>query len=96
MVDRIIELDIRIRGIVRLRKAKIAEDTDEEVNRKAHEMLLCQHFVHSSESCLFEFLEALQEVDLSGEAEDEDWKCVETARKLHVADVLILNVVVAD
>ena len=72
------------------RKAEVAEHADEEVYRETNEVLLCQDLVHPSESGQFQFLEALQEVNLGREAEHEHWEGRQTARGIEGGDAAVV------
>ena len=86
-------IGVRLRVVQR--EAQVAEDPDEQIEREADEVLLGEHFVHPPQRGSVEFFEALQQVDLRGEAEDEDRESGQAACGQERVQVLEVEVVVA-
>ena len=92
---RVVALDEGVRVRVVQREAQVAEDPDEQIDREADEVLFGQHFMHSSQRRLFQLFEALQQVDLRGEAENEHRERGQRSRKLEHFQLVELQIVVA-
>lgn len=95
VLRRAVAFDVRVRfGVVQW-EAEVSEDTDEQIEREADEVLFGEHFVHPAQRGSVEFFEALQQVNLRGEAEDEDRESDETASGQEGVQVLEVEEVVA-